>query len=53
MQEIRFIKPSPENNNYGISRPVLPVLPGAQSDSYLVSALNSFQDVLEISHCSG
>ena len=34
-------------------RPVLPVFPRAQSASFLISTLNSFQGVLEVSSCSG
>ena len=36
-----------------IWRPVLPVFPRAQSASFLISTLNSFQGVLKVSGCSG
>ena len=35
-----------------IWRPFLPVFPGAQSVSFLISALNTFQGLLKVSSCS-
>ena len=36
-----------------IWRPVVPVFPRAQSASFLISTLNSFQGMLRVSDCSG
>ena len=48
MQEIGLIKSSPEN----ILRSVLSIFPRAQSASFLISVLNSFQGVWMLHDCS-